>query len=90
AREIFAAVTIERSTGEAVLLVSHEGGSSIEAKAAEDPSLVQRFSLSLPARQGEPGGDFLGAAKAAGVEGELAGRAAEVFRQMARIVVDLD
>lgn len=88
--EIFAAVTVERSTGEAVLLVSREGGSSVEAKAAQDPSLVARFPLSLPAGPGEPGGDFRGASKVAGVEGELAKRAADVFRQMARIVVDLD
>lgn len=90
AREIFAAVTIERASGEAVLLVSREGGSSIEARAAADPGVVARFPLSLPVEKGEPGGDFMGAAQAAGVDGVLAARAADVFRQMARIVVDLD
>jgi len=85
-REIFAAVTIERSSGEAVLLVSRDGGTAVEA----NPSVVARFPLILPAGGGDATGDFAGAARAAGFEGAMAARAAEVFANMARIVAGLD
>ena len=90
AREIFAAVTVERSSGELALLVSGEGGGDVEAKAAANPGVIHRFPLSLALDQDAPSGDFAGAARACGLDGALAGKAAYVFAKMAKIAVELD
>ena len=90
AREFYAAVTLERSNGELVLLVSREGGMAVEEKVAADPAAIGRFPLSLVLGQSAPTGDFAGAAHRLGLHGAPAAAAATAFANMARVAAELD
>lgn len=87
-REIYAAVVVDRATGELQLLVSASGGEDIEDKAAVNPEIIVRFALDILAVP--PRGDFAGAALAVGLSGLMAAKAAEVFANMARVATELD
>jgi succinyl-CoA synthetase beta subunit len=86
--EIYAAVAVDRSSGELLLLASADGGEDIEDKAAADPSIIVRFPLSL--RDAEPLGDYAAAAQAIGLTGATAAKATDVFAKLARIAIELD
>ena len=86
--EIYAAVTVDRSSGELMLLVSYQGGEDIEERAALDPSIIMRFPLDIS--KTDTSGDFAGAARAIGLLEPIAGKAAGMFAKMARIAIELD
>lgn len=88
AREIYAAVVVDRARGELVLLVAADGGEDIEEREAANPGLIQRFPLD--ASLSPPRGDFAGAAAAIGLSGDRAGAAVGVFEAMARVAAELD
>ena len=90
AREFYAAVSVERSNGELVLLVSREGGQAVEAKAISNPGSIARFPLTLSLGQEAPSGDFAAAAAALGLTGAQAATAAATFANMARVAAELD
>src|SRR5690606_16108574 len=46
-REMFVAITLDRSAGKLVLLASATGGEAIEERAAAEPGLIRRRELTL-------------------------------------------
>lgn len=88
AQEIYAAVVVDSARGALELLVSASGGVDVEDKAAANPGVVARFPLDV--RSSPPAGDFAGAARAVGLAGVLAQKAADVFANMARVSTGLD
>lgn len=87
-QELYAAVIVDRATGELVLLASAHGGVDVEQRAAIDPSIIKRFALDTSTRA--PSGDFADAAAALGLSGRVALNAATVFASMARVASELD
>jgi succinyl-CoA synthetase beta subunit len=86
--EIYAAVSVERATGELLLLVSAAGGERIEDAALADAKVVRRFPIDVAVSP--PHADYAGAAAALGLSGEIARKAADVFANMARMACQLD
>jgi succinyl-CoA synthetase beta subunit len=87
-REIYASVSVERASGNLVLLASAEGGEDVEDKFEVNPAVIHR--MVLDALSNPPAGDFTGAAAAIGLTGEVGARAAAVFANMARVAIELD
>lgn len=88
AREIYAAIVVDRARGELVLLVAAEGGEEIEAREAANPGIIQRFPLDSAGAL--PTADFAAAAAAIGLTGQAADRAIALFGSMARVSAELD
>lgn len=88
AREIYAAIVVDRAMGELVLLVAAQGGEDIEEREAANPGLILRFPLDV--RHNPPRGDFAAAAAAIGLVGKQAERATSVFEAMSRVSAELD
>jgi succinyl-CoA synthetase beta subunit len=90
--EIYAAITVERGTGDLILLVSQSGGDRIEAVVAADHTAIRRFPVSIagPKSDLDPTGNFAEAARSIGLTGISAQKAAAVFANMARAARDLD
>jgi succinyl-CoA synthetase beta subunit len=86
--EIYAAVSVERATGELLLLVSAAGGERIEDAALADAKVVRRFPIDVAVTP--PRADYAGAAAALGLTGDTAQKAAEIFAHMARMACQLD
>jgi succinyl-CoA synthetase beta subunit len=86
--EIYAAVSVERATGELLLLVSAAGGERIEDAAQVDAKVVRRFPIDVAVAP--PNADYAGAATALGLTGETAAKAADIFANMARMACQLD
>lgn len=87
-QQIYAAIMVDGSSGGYKLLTSRVAGSGVEARIAAQPDLM-RETLIEPGVAG-PVADFLGAAEAIELTGNLAHEAARIFRQLARMAVDLD
>ena len=87
-REFYTAITLDRSKGKPVLIVSQEGGVDIEKIAAERPESIHRVWI-------DP---FLGIrsfqlrrlAKDLSLSGDLAKQATQLFRSLYRVYVDID
>lgn len=88
ALQLYAAVVLDTSSGEFVLLTSRTGGSGIERRAAYEPDLIRKS----PLRIGPGGleGDFDGAAANLGLPDAIAVKASEILRTLARISIELD
>lgn len=87
-RQLYAAVFLDAGSGRLRLLGCAAGGSAVEARAAEDPSLLASIDLAITGN--EATGDFAGMAARLGLEGATAGKAADVFRRMAGLAVAVD
>lgn len=88
AREIYAAVIINRSRGVLELIVSGQGGIEIEEAVAADQSIIHRFLIAPDAAT--CGAEAAAAAAAVGLDGVVAAKAADVFTSMVRLAVELD
>jgi succinyl-CoA synthetase beta subunit len=88
AQLFYAAVVIDRRTGQCVLLASEHGGDDVEKLAARDPGVIKRISLTLSAGTAE--GDFVGLARRVGLHGRELMAAERFFRQLATAFVALD
>lgn len=87
-QELYAAATVDRTTGQIVLLASASGGRDIEARVAGDPGLIERLPLHL--QDTAPAGDY--GAFAARVGGPLgaADPLTAFLRNLARALSALD
>jgi succinyl-CoA synthetase beta subunit len=86
--EIYASITLDRSRGELVMLVSAHGGDNIEDEAALSPSIISRYPLVL---KGEKlTGDFAGAARSLELPTGLEIKAEALLAGMARAAAELD
>jgi succinyl-CoA synthetase beta subunit len=88
AQLFYAAVVIDRRTGQCVLLASEHGGDDVEKLAARDPGAIKRIPLTLSAGTAE--GDFVGLARRVGLDGRELMAAERFFRQLATAFVALD
>ncbi len=88
AQEFYAAITLDRSTGKDVFMVSLEGGVEIEEVAKTNPEKIIREAvtpgLGLLAFQGR------NLAKALGLEGKIARQASILFQQLYKMYRELD
>ncbi len=87
-RELYAAITLERSTGHILLFASAHGGSGIEARAAAQPDVLVKRVLQLDGRRLK--GDLAGAAREVAEGSDLELSLAELFRNMAAAFVACD
>ncbi len=85
---LYAAVFLDRVTGQLSLMAAPAGGSAIEARAKQDAQFIRRAPLTI-VRDGAEG-DFAGMAAGIGLEGGVAEKAASIFRRMASLAVALD
>lgn len=86
--QIYAAIVLDPGASALALLTSRSGGSGIEKRADLDPDLI----TSTPLRITDNGleGDFESAARHLGLPAPLTGKAAEIFRKMAKLAYDID
>lgn len=87
-RLLFAAVVLDRATGGLVLLTSRAGGEGIETRAINEPGLITRTPIKIDGQIARA--DFDQAARAIELDGPAAEAAADVFRKMAQLAVQLD
>ncbi len=87
-RELYAAVTLDKSAGKIVLMASSQGGSGIEERALASPEEIHRCELKLMGMKAD--GDFAGIAGAVSPEPGLAIALAEVYRNLAAAFVASD
>ncbi|MGH6815594.1 MAG: ADP-forming succinate--CoA ligase subunit beta [Hyphomicrobiaceae bacterium] len=85
---IYAAVMLDRTEGQLVLLASAAGGDDFERRVGEDPSLVVRVPLRVGERTAT--GEFAAAAGRIGMAGETARHLARLFETLAQAAVTLD
>jgi succinyl-CoA synthetase beta subunit len=88
AREIYVGVTIDRATGEIVLLGLGQGGEKVEEQVRRRPESLNRLPFAGIAPPGEE--DLRGFAGKLGLEGEQAEQAARMLAALARAFVELD
>src|SRR5690606_19805796 len=87
-QQIYAAIMVDGSTGAYKLLTSRVAGSGVEARIAAQPDLMRQTLIKLTPEG--PEADFLAAAEAIELKGDTAREAARIFRQMARLAIELD
>jgi succinyl-CoA synthetase beta subunit len=85
---LYVAVVLDRATGRPLLLASAHGGDDIEARAENDPAIIQSIPLTI--RDGTADGDFQDLAARIGLAGAAASAAHELFRRLATAFVQLD
>lgn len=88
ARELYVGVTVDRDTGQVVLIGTSQGGGKVEELVRRDPESLKRLPLEglTP-----PGGEALRAfAGELGLEGSQADEAAKILEALARTFVELD
>ncbi|MBL8564783.1 MAG: acetate--CoA ligase family protein [Hyphomicrobiaceae bacterium] len=85
---LYAAVFLDRVTGQLSLMAAPAGGSAIEARAKQDAQFIRRAPLTITRDGAE--GDFAGMAASIGLDGGVAEKAATIFRRMASLAVALD
>jgi succinyl-CoA synthetase beta subunit len=88
AQLFYAAVILDRRTGQALLLASEHGGDDIEKVAAQHPDVIKQIPLTLSARTAD--GDFAGLARRIGLSGQQLVVAERFFRRLATAFVALD
>jgi len=86
--QLYAAVVLDYAKGGLLLLTSRSGGTGIESRAANQPGLIFRTPLEITSDG--PQGAFEEAAKELALPPEAEVKAAEIFRSLARMAVDLD
>lgn len=84
-REMFVAVTLDRSAGKLVLLASATGGEAIEERAAVEPGLIRRRELTL--QDNKAVADFASLAAEITDDPSLATGLANLFRDLADAAV---
>lgn len=87
-QQIYAAIVVDGSAGAYKLLTSRVAGSGVEARIAAQPDLMRQTLIKLTPEG--PEADFLAAAEAIELKGDTAREAARIFRQMARLAIELD
>lgn len=87
-REMYVAVTLDRSAGKLVLLASASGGEGIEERAAADPGLIHRLDLTL--QNNKAVADFASLAAAITDSEALASSLTNLFRDLAAAAVAYD
>ncbi|CFX05827.1 Succinyl-CoA ligase [ADP-forming] subunit beta [Candidatus Filomicrobium marinum] len=87
-QQVYAAVVLDGSAGRLKLLTSRVAGTGIEARIAAEPELIRQTPIDLTSDG--PSADFKSAAEAIELKGAAAEEAARIFRQMARLAVELD
>lgn len=80
-RELYVAMTVERSSGQIVLLASGRGGSGIEERAQSDPDLIVRSRVRLEGRRAV--GDFAKVAEQVSPDAGCAMSLTEILRNLA-------
>jgi succinyl-CoA synthetase beta subunit len=88
AQLFYAAVVLDRRTGQALLLASEHGGDDIETLAARHPGIIKQIPLTLSAKEAD--GDFAGLARRIGLSGPELMAAERFFRRLATAFVALD
>lgn len=88
ALQIYAAVVLDASSRSLVLLTSRAGGAGIERRAALEPELIHKTPLSLS--DAGPLGEFESAVKQLSLPADAERQAADIFRTMAKMTVELD
>ena len=86
--QLYAAVVLDYAKGGLLLLTSRSGGTGIESRAANQPGLIFRTPLEITSDG--PQGAFEEAAKELALPPEAEVKAAEIFRSLARMAVELD
>lgn len=84
-REMFVAITLDRSAGKLVLLASATGGEAIEERAAAEPGLIRRRELTL--QNNKAVADFTSLAAEISDTPALASGLANLFRDLADAAV---
>lgn len=84
-REMFVAITLDRSAGKLVLLASASGGEAIEERAAAQPGLIHRLELTL--QDNKAVADFPSLAAQIADTPALAAGLANLFRDLADAAV---
>jgi len=85
---LYAAVALDRDNGALSLLVSRAGGEGIEERIAAEPGLIARTPLRIEVNQAV--GDFEAAARSIELDPAHIPAAASVFKNLARLAVELD
>jgi len=87
-RLLYAAVSLDRTHGQLVLLASAAGGSDLERRSLTDPSLIKRIPLTL----GHDGitGDLAGISGEIGLKDAAAANMVRVLEALGRISASLD
>ncbi len=86
--QLYAAVVLDSATGGLLLLSSRSGGPGIQSRAAERPGLIFRSPLKITAHG--PEGAFEEAARRLELPTKAETEAADIFRRLARMALDLD
>ncbi len=89
ARQLYAAVLLDRVSGRPLALASAHGGENIEDRAEHDPDIVRSIPLTLRGDH-TVDGDFAGLAARIDLDGAALAAAAQLFRQLAAAFVGLD
>jgi succinyl-CoA synthetase beta subunit len=87
-RELYVGVVIDRNEGRIALIGAERGGEDIEERLRQEPQSLRRLpfeGLNIPAHN-----DLLRFAYSLGLEGGLAGKAAELVDTLARAFIELD
>jgi succinyl-CoA synthetase beta subunit len=88
ARDLYAAVSVDRTQGRLVLLVSSRGGDDVELNLLKDPGALLQIPITLHGT--EVAADFRAAASALGVEREALSAGQDILRGLAQAAVALD
>lgn len=88
ARELYAAITVDRATGQVMMLASAQGGVHLEKRAGEDASLIVREPLRFEA--GRLAADYAGFAARVVEEGSVRRALADLMRDLAAAVIAFD
>ncbi|MDX2287558.1 MAG: ATP-grasp domain-containing protein [Hyphomicrobiaceae bacterium] len=87
-REYYVAVTLDRASGQVMMLGSREGGQAIESRAASDPGVIHRAFLRLETNRLRA--DFEGFARQVDAGETAATALAEVYRNLASAFLAFD
>jgi len=87
-QQVYAAIVLDGSAGALTLLTSRVAGTGITERIAASPELLHQTPIRLGAEG--PEADFQRAAEAIELRGKVAAEAARIFREMARLAVELD
>ena len=88
AKEVYAAVTLDRSRGVNTLIASAEGGVEIETVAEENPDAI--IKVPIHPLTGLEGFEARSVAKRIGFTGRQIGQAAAIMQRLARLYTTLD
>ncbi|MEO1281259.1 MAG: ATP-grasp domain-containing protein [Pseudomonadota bacterium] len=88
ARELYAAIVVNRDLGQLFLLLSRAGGDGIEQRAKSETDLIQRIPLLL--EDGTAVGNYASAVGDLGLPESAQTAVIETIQKMARLAVELD